>query len=580
MDLGNLDPYKYFSINKRIELDEANNYFYKLVQALVDMYQINKDVVMDIINNYKHENLVSTDTNLLKLAFLLKSEHKTPAIIFQKNTLACLRMARDFAKNVEELEEKTYPKLKNERNKLARLAKKLDKKNKSEDNLKKFDDKNNKKGMKEFIGIKLGNKKRDGESYSSKVIGPKEKITILPISEQEPHNDFIFNKDQYFTEGIVENWVASLNKFFPSTGMHYHFIIKLLWRGVGVYAQGLPDPYLRLVQTLACQKQLAIVFSDQSLVFGVSMPFRTVVIIHDKKIKDDLEPMLFQQMSGRAGRRGLDKEGNVIFAGYSWDRIKELSISEPPIINGTINNIYTIPHANQLAKICGTKQNWNNLFKNFLDNSVSDDDADELLQDIISNYQGGWKFGIIDNDINHLHMNWKLRYTEECLLASYLIPYLRKAFEYKDPTLEYNQVQLAHFLCRFISTTFSNIPENILSEPSILSEYPYTKIVEELETLQIELPKMIDNRIYLSIQQNLMVQGKSEDTSEILRQRLLEFGEKIKNIQHYCFYSNIVGLSRLIGKLLTRIWWIYHNSSPIMKPLHEFESDDNSEDSN
>jgi superfamily II RNA helicase len=37
-------------------------------------------------------------------------------------------------------------------------------------------------------------------------------------------------------------------------------------------------------------------------------------------------------MAGRAGRRCLDKEGNVIFIGYSWDRIKELSKSSIPNI--------------------------------------------------------------------------------------------------------------------------------------------------------------------------------------------------------------------------------------------------------
>ena len=33
-------------------------------------------------------------------------------------------------------------------------------------------------------------------------------------------------------------------------------------------------------------------------------------------------------------------------------------------------------------------------------------------------------------------------------------------------------------------------------------------------------------------------------------------------------------MSRILGKLLTRIWWIYHSSSPIMKPIYMFETDD------
>ena len=69
------------------------------------------------------------------------------------------------------------------------------------------------------------------------------------------HNiDFILNNNQYFNEDIIKEWVDNLKKYFPNTGYQYHFIIKLLWRGVGIYVEGLPDPYLRLVQSLATQK--------------------------------------------------------------------------------------------------------------------------------------------------------------------------------------------------------------------------------------------------------------------------------------------------------------------------------------
>jgi superfamily II RNA helicase len=38
------------------------------------------------------------------------------------------------------------------------------------------------------------------------------------------------------------------------------------------------------------------------------MPFRTVVILNDIH-NDNLDTMLYHQMSGRAGRRGLIKRG-------------------------------------------------------------------------------------------------------------------------------------------------------------------------------------------------------------------------------------------------------------------------------
>ena len=115
---------------------------------------------------------------------------------------------------------------------------------------------------------------------------------------------------------------------------------------------------------------------------------------------------------------------------------------------------------------------------------------------------------------------------------------------------------------------------NVLEEPVLLSQSPYNLIVDHINDLQLEIPKNIDNRLYRSLQLNALVKDVSEDVTDKLRNRLMEFGEKIKTIQHFCFHSKIIGLTRILGKLLTRIWWIYHTSSPIMKPYNSFETED------
>ena len=105
-------------------------------------------------------------------------------------------------------------------------------------------------------------------------------------------------------------------------------------------------------------KRLAIVFSDDSLVFGVSMPFRTSVITNDPKI----DPMMYHQMAGRAGRRGLDKEGNVIFVERSWEKIKELSVSVIPSIIGEDTMFYGNIYSQKLS----SNPMWKNIQSNFL----------------------------------------------------------------------------------------------------------------------------------------------------------------------------------------------------------------------
>jgi hypothetical protein len=555
-------PAKFFQENKRIELNEAIAYYYDMVGYLVEEYKTKSELVMKIINSYKHNNVDNHNIDLVKLAFKLKEDKKTPAIIFQKNTSACNRMAREFAKNIENLENAAHPKLYHERLRIIKMATRQEHGKKDES----LSDANSKKALKEMLGkTKL---KKDGYGVSSI---KKEAEVIVPPALQEPHSDFILNPIQYFSESVVDGWAKDLKKYFENAGDFYHFMIKLLWRGVGVYAKGLPDPYLRLVQTLACMKQLAVVFSDKELVFGVSMPFRTVVITRDDRLIDDLDAMTFHQMSGRAGRRGLDKEGNVVFAGYSWDRIKELSISTVPIVSGMNRVNYALVQANMISEHYNTKQNWEKVGINYLDKNITDEDATEFMESIKSNYNGGWSLAMKD-DINHLHMNWEFRDSEECVLISFLLPYLRRAFEMKDHTKEKNQTDLAHFLCQFISTVAPSSPENIMEEHELLKTSPYNIMKSELKNLQLDVIEQIDNKLYQSIQMNSIYKLESEDESDILRNRLLEFGEKLKYIQHYFFHLKIVGMSKLMGKLFTRIWWIYHSSSPISKPLETYDN--------
>ena len=562
-NLGNLEPHIYFDREKRIELDHAYQYFNKLIEFIVDKYPDNSETVMKIINNYKQEDLPSSVTDLIKLTYKLKNDKKTPAIIFQNNTLTCLRIARDFAKNLDEMEANKYPRLFQERNKINKIAKRSEKKHKDVEKA----TVDNKKAIKQMMGTVQLKKDKFGESSVPAMNIQK----VESVSLQEPHPDFILNDDQIFSENMVEGWVNELKKYFPNTGDYYHFMIKLLWRGVGVYAKGLPDPYLRLVQLLACKKQLAIVFSDQSLVFGVSMPFRTVIVVRDDKHIDDLDPMMFHQMIGRAGRRGLDKEGNVIFAGYSWTRIKELSISESPIVTGVNHTIYAIPHANRISELSKTNQNWDYTCTNYLDKTITNEDALEFLEGIRSNFNGGWKLSFVDDNINHLHMNWKLRHSDDCVMASFLLPYLRRGFECRDPKQEVNQIELAHFLCRFIGTQATDNDKSQLDDPELLGVHPYNQIIEQLEDLQLELPSTIDNKLYLSIKNNSLVKCVTDDLTDELRHQIMNFGEKIKHIQHFCFHSKIVGLSRMLGKLLTRIWWIYHTSSPVTKEYNSYD---------
>jgi hypothetical protein len=137
--------------------------------------------------------------------------------------------------------------------------------------------------------------------------------------------------------------------------------------------------------------------------------------------------------------------------------------------------------------------------------------------------------------------------------------------------MEINQIEIAHVLCRFIDTEETSQTKFILRDPELLSFEPYSQISAKLEEYQIDIPVRIDNRVFMSIKNNNLVTCENDVETDKVRQRLLDFTTKIIHIQHYCFHNNINGLCRLLGKLLTRNWWIYHLSSPIMKPFGIYE---------
>ena len=94
-------------------------------------------------------------------------------------------------------------------------------------------------------------------------------------------------------------------------------LFQLLKRGIGLYLTSLPDAYNWIVQRLLSQKQLGIVISDRTLCLGIDLPIRFVALTGYKDPHYTTSDYL--QMSGRAGRRGKDKQGNIIFHGVSKD---------------------------------------------------------------------------------------------------------------------------------------------------------------------------------------------------------------------------------------------------------------------
>ena len=83
--------------------------------------------------------------------------------------------------------------------------------------------------------------------------------------------------------------------------------------------------------------------------------------------------------------------------------------------------------------------------------------------------------------------------------------------------------------------------------------------IEKLNSLGLQIPTNIDNRLFKIIEFN-KVTIKDSYLKETIRNWLWSYGDFVKNLQNYYFSINDP-LHKLIGKLFTRIWWLYNDSA-------------------
>jgi hypothetical protein len=555
IDLEELSKDNYFDINVRISLYDCNIYFNKLIKKLVDIYHEDEEgveIVRTLISNFKMNELEEEEVNVMKLMVKLKDSALLPAICFQMNNISCFKIAMDLLTKLEEAEDSKYPDFK----------------------------KNKEKKMKQWKKWNDKNEKQKAEMTEKQFVkhvakGDEELEYVEKPDLSAPHPEFIIAKSQFFTEDKIKEIKWMLKYDFKGYGDELHPVIRALYRGIGIYINGMPHSYLRLVQKLAQQKKLGVVFSDEQLAFGVSMPFKTSCLFKDIHQPDTLNSLLNLQASGRAGRRGLDTEGYVIYAGYSWDRMVDLCISALPRIVG---KNYCYPLMSLHEKICNIIHG-DSKYKPKTDQIKTLPLNNELTEEI-SNYndwseekltkKGGWRWCYVNCDelnegqkekaMKYNFMVWNMSrvYPKNAIILPYLLRNLDRVFSSINYTQIKEQIRLAYVLSHFICQ------EKATDETFILKIDPtWVQHIENLNKFGLEmLTSNIDSKVYSSIESNAIVATSNDLEKFILRKRIWDFGENIRILQNYCFYNKLP-LFRIMGKLFTRIWWIYFTSNMI-----------------
>ena len=89
-----------------------------------------------------------------------------------------------------------------------------------------------------------------------------------------------------------------------------------LQRGVAAHHAGMLPAFKEIVEELFQLKLLKVVFATETLALGVNMPARSVVLEKLEKFNGEarvpITPGEYTQLTGRAGRRGIDVEGHSV----------------------------------------------------------------------------------------------------------------------------------------------------------------------------------------------------------------------------------------------------------------------------
>ncbi|MFM2019877.1 MAG: hypothetical protein RL718_458, partial [Actinomycetota bacterium] len=127
-----------------------------------------------------------------------------------------------------------------------------------------------------------------------------------------------------------------------------------LERGVAAHHAGMLPAFKEVVEELFLRKLVRVVFATETLALGINMPARTVVLERLDKFNGESRVNItageYTQLTGRAGRRGIDTEGHSVIlwgnqldpnlvAGLASKRTYPMNSSFKPTYNMAVNLI-------------------------------------------------------------------------------------------------------------------------------------------------------------------------------------------------------------------------------------------------
>jgi hypothetical protein len=313
-DLDNPDNFfkQYVDESQRITLNQTKQYETRLKARLAALSQSHPDLyeklrIAQVPPPLEAKEDVSEE--LYDVVLQLRDSELLPAVGFQLNTYGSFNMFRQVLARLESEQLAEFP---NYRKDLIRAARE--------------------KAAMRKVAAGKANRENAVDAEEDAKMGIVDD-SMVNEDTTRPHDKYVLSqagKRLNFNE--VEGIISDMKKSGEKVDIN-HALIRGLRRGIAIYTNEVGfSCYRRQVQMLAQQGRLAVVFSDSALAYGVNMPFRSCIFCGD--MGDDLTPLIAQQMQGRAGRRGMDVQGNIIYLGMEWSYIENLMLGQISHVTG------------------------------------------------------------------------------------------------------------------------------------------------------------------------------------------------------------------------------------------------------
>eukprot|EP00916_Digyalum_oweni_P008339 GHVL01013993.1.p1 GENE.GHVL01013993.1~~GHVL01013993.1.p1 ORF type:complete len:1057 (-),score=171.17 GHVL01013993.1:225-3395(-) len=177
--------------------------------------------------------------------------------------------------------------------------------------------------------IETNEKLKKNDPNYDETIGDGIEEAPLDIAEE-------FNEDTtYASLAVWNNYRREIEEYLRKVKMVLEesdlWLLQGLKLGIGIHHEGHHKKFRQYVEILFRLGFLRVIVCTSTLALGINMPCKSVIFT-DSHMK--LTPTLFRQMSGRAGRRGQDLIGRVIFVNFTFRKIQLLLASGLHVFQG------------------------------------------------------------------------------------------------------------------------------------------------------------------------------------------------------------------------------------------------------